>query len=271
MNHIISWDNNDYQQWIKNGCHVNNKVKKLYLSKNNLTTLSEFISNLINLEELYCDNNQITKLPKTLYNLINLKIFQCSNNQLTNLHKSICKLVNLRGLYCSNNELTKLPITLGNLIDLNTLFCSNNRLTELPKSFSNLINLLLFDCSNNQLIELPNSIIKLKQIVYISYDKNIKLSVNLQRYINIILNKIKNIIIGNINVHKISIQTSLLDSINNLLSETTKQKQILIIDDNILDSKTKTILYNFIEDKIVGDLLVTFEELLVYILEKIEN
>ena len=48
-------------------------------------------------------------------------------------------------------------------------------------------------------------------------------------------------------------------------------KQISIIEDNIIDSVTKSILYNFTEDKTICELLVTFEELLVYILGKIEH
>ena len=97
-----------------------------------------------------------------------------------------------------------------------------------------------------------------------SYDKNIQLPINLRRFIKRI--NIKN----NNDVHNNSIQESLLDSINILLSETIT-KNVNIVEDNILDNKTKSIIYNYIEDKTVGELLVNFEELLVYILEKIEN
>ena len=307
---MTTWKYDDYKQWIDDGCKVDDKVTTLNLYDCNLTNLSENIGNLINLQELicscnnltelpkildnlinlqklYCYNNKLIELPKTLSNLINLQKLYCYNNKLIELPKALGNLINLQELYCHNNKLIELPETLsnlinlqelncsfnkltelpeilGNFINLRELYCFNNELTKLPKTFGNLINLQKLCCYNNKLTELPISIIKLKHLNYINYDENTFVPINLQRFINRIGN------ITNNDVHNNSIQASLLDSIDVLLSEITT-KDINIIEDNILDNKTKSILYNFIEDKTVGTLLVSFEELLVYVLEKIEN
>ena len=260
---MTTWKYNDYKQWIDDGCKVNDKVSELDLSRCYLTNLSENIGNLINLQKLNCFNNGLTKLPKTLGNLIDLQILSCSCNKLTELLKTLSNLINLRELYCSNNQLTKLPKTFGNLINLQILTCDNNQLTELPKTFGNLINLQFLYCKYNNFTKLPISTIKLKHLAEIKYDIHIQLPINLKRFFKRIKNKTNN-------VHNNSIQASLLDSINVLLLETVT-KDINIIEDNILNNKTKSIIYNYVDNKTTGELLVNFEELLVYILEKIEN
>ena len=219
---MTTWKYNDYQQWIKDGCKVNDTV----------TTLDLF------------------------------------NNDLIILSDNICNLINLLKFDCSCNQLTKLPKTLGNLINLQELHCSNNRLTKLPKSLCYLINLQVLDCSINNLTELPIFIIKFKYLQMFLYDIGIRLPIYLERFINKINYGINDGI--NNDVHNNTIQASLLDSINILLLETIT-KDINIIEDNILDNKTKSIIYNYVDDKTIGELLVNFEELLVYILEKIEN
>ena len=259
---MTTWKYNDYLQWINDGCKVNDKVIELYLSECNLTKISENIGNLINLHTLHCYKNKLTKLPETLGNLINLQDFSCSCNELTELPKNLCNLINLQNLYCSDNRITELPETLGNLINLRVLYCYDNKLKKLPKSIGNMINLIALHCDVNQLIELPISIIKLKHLKNIIYD-DIRIPIILQRFMNRICNNI-------INVHNNSIQASLVDSINILLLENII-KDINLLDDNILDIKSKSMLYTFIEDKTQSYLLINFEELLVYILEKIDN
>ena len=237
---MTTWYCDDYKQWIKDGCNINDKVISLNISNSSMIELTETLYNLINLQTLCCSNSKLTKLPKTLGNLINL-----------------------RELNCSHNILIKLPKTISNLINLQILFCYDNKLTKLPETFGNLINLRMLFCHQNKFIKFPISIIKLKKL-RIFFDKSIKLSFILQRFIE------KNKYQINNNVHNNSIQASLLNSINNLLLETIT-KDINLLDDNILDNKSKSILYNFIEDKTQSYLLINFKELLIYILEKIDN
>ena len=280
------WFYSEYAQWKLDGCNINTNVVRLYLINEKLIHLSEFINNLVNLQVLHYADNGIFYLPKSINklinliglnislinlhylpkynNLINLQYFNCSNNILTKLPEIIGNYINLKYFDCSNNELTKLPKTLGKLVNLQYFDCSKNELTYLPKSINNLINLQHLNCSKNKITNLSTTLIKLKNLEYIRFDEFIYMSSILGRFINKINKMYK------INVHNKFIQISLLDSINNLLIESSTTK-FNVVEDNILDNKTKNLIFNFIEDKTVSDLLVNFEELLVYILQKIEN
>ena len=262
---MTTWYYNDYIKWIINDkCNVNDKVTSLYIDISLLKNLTQNIDNLINLRYLHCNINRLTKLPETLGNLINLRALYCCDNKLTKLPKTIYNLINLQYLNFYNNKITELPETLSNLINLQILWCNDNKLTKLPETLDKLINLRALYCCNNKLTKLPISIMKLKHLEEIKYDTNIRIPINLQRFIERIKHKINN------DVHNNSIQASLVDSINILLSENIT-KDINLLDDNILDNKSKSILYNFIEDKTQSYLLINFEELLVYVLEKIDN
>ena len=296
------WKYEEYQLWIEDNCPINNVVTELNMNSCELKYLSEAIDNLVNLQNLICPYNKLYKLPESIGNLINLKEICCIYNRLKDLPKSIGNLTNLKILNISKNNFKTLPKIIGKLTNLQILDCDCNYLIKLPKSIFNLVNLQILNCFENKLInipeyignltnlqeldcccnylnKLPNSIIKLKKLQHIIYDdnnENIFISNILQRYIN--KTKLNN-------VHNNSIQTSLSTSINNLLSENSdlnveyvthvilniEYVTHVIIEDNILNKNSKNIIFNFIEDKTIGELLVTFEELLIFIYEKIEN
>lgn len=86
-------------------------VTKLDLSSNELTSLPDSITTLVNLEILDLSNNNLTSLPESIGNLVNLKRLNLSRNQLTSLPKSFNDLVNLEILNLFLNQLETLPDT----------------------------------------------------------------------------------------------------------------------------------------------------------------
>jgi hypothetical protein len=74
-------------------------------------------------------------------------------------------------------------------------------------------------------------------------------------------------------VHNHSIQESIRESIQNILKikPTIKNLNNLILNDNILTTKTKEILMEYLEDTSVHTILnITFEELLLYVFNRIQ-
>jgi uncharacterized repeat protein (TIGR01451 family) len=164
-------------------------LKTFYCSHNQISSLSNLPSKLV---DLYCGHNKITylpNLPSTLTNLDcgsnplkvlpnlpnNLKYLACDDDSLTalpslpdsltalmcwnNLLKELPKLPNnLNYLGCVGNKLTSLP-NLPNSIEY--LDCRWNQLTNLPALPNSLTNL---ECSNNQLVSLPSFPNSLKEV-----------------------------------------------------------------------------------------------------------
>ena len=79
------------------------------LSSDKLTTISNSIWNLTNLNSLQLNNNQLIILPDGITNLINLKNLWLNNVQLKTLPSNITNLTNLNELDLENNS------SLGNL------------------------------------------------------------------------------------------------------------------------------------------------------------
>lgn len=132
-------------------------LKELVLSNNLLTSISESIGQLIDLQSLDLSNNELTILPESIGQLINLQSLDLSNNELTILPETFGQLTSLQSLDLSNNGLATLPESFGQLTNLVSLNLSNNKLTTLPESIGQLINLQSLDLSNNELTTLPKS------------------------------------------------------------------------------------------------------------------
>jgi len=133
-------------------------LKKLILSKNQLTSIPKEIGNLVNLQYLDLSENKLTSLPEEIGNLVNLQYLDLSENQLTSIPEEIGNLVNLQYLYLYNNQLTSLPEEIGNLVNLQTLTLDNNQLTSLPEEIGNLVNLQELYLYDNQLTSVPKEI-----------------------------------------------------------------------------------------------------------------
>jgi Leucine-rich repeat (LRR) protein len=261
-------------------CSHNNQLTSLNGIENliNLTRLNCYfnkltslhgIKNLVNLTSLPCGFNRLTSL-NGIENLVNLTKLYCNNNQLTSLN-GIENLVNLTTLDCSSNQLTSLN-GIENLVNLIRLYCSNNQLTSL-NGIENLINLTELKCSDNQLTSL-NGIENLVNLTKLLYKNNLinHIPPNIVRRLNRFKNG-QNVYNDGQNVHNHNIQESIRKSVNNILkikpiiTDTTD----LILNDTILTNETKEILMEYKNSKdIYSALNITFEELLLYVFNRIE-
>ena len=286
----MKWDRNDYINWINQGHPINAEVLELNISYSTITSL-EPIKNLINLEKLYCFGNKIESL-KPIKDLINLEKLHCFCNQIESL-KPIEDLINLEELYCFHNKIHSLEPT-KNLIKLKKLSCNCNLVTSLEPT-KNLINLEYLNCSSNQIrsLEPINNLINLKRLCCqrnrIESLEPINGLINLQilcysgnpiEYVppNIVrrLNRMENnqnIYNDFQSVHNHNIQECIRKSIQNILNIKPVITNLYnyILNDDIFTSKTKEILFDYINCKDVHSTLnITFEELLLHVINRIE-
>jgi hypothetical protein len=253
---------------------------------NHLISLPENIgSNWTNLTHFYCNNNQLKLLPKNIgSNWTNLTEFYCYNNKLKLLPENIgSNWTNLTHFNCKSNKLRSLPENIGsNWTNLTHFNCSSNKLRLLPENIgSNWTNLTYFVCSDNQLTTLPLSLMNCHNLTYIYYSNNEidNLPIQLMRFINRI-NQANtnglNIYNDSQNVHNSNIQLSIKQSIENIttrndLPKFDKDKLItIIVDDKVLNCKEQLIEY-INDDSIHSLLLLTFGEVLWYVLMTINN
>jgi Leucine-rich repeat (LRR) protein len=255
-------------------------------SYNHLKSLPENIgSNWTNLTEFNCSFNKLTSLPKNIgSNWTNLTEFYCSNNQLSLLPENIGEnWTNVTHFSCGNNKLNSLPENIGNnWTNLRSFNCYNNQLKSLPENIGETwTNLTLFNCRDNQLTSLPLSLMNCHNLGYINYDNNEidNLPIQLLRFINRIdqanTNNL-NIYNDSQNVHNSNIQLSIKKSIENItvrldLPKFDKDKLIsIVIDDKVLNCKEQLVEY-INDDYIHSLLLLTFGEVLWYVLMTINN
>jgi Leucine-rich repeat (LRR) protein len=241
--------------------------------------------NWTNLTLFNCYNNQLTSLPENIgCNWTNLTHFKCGYNQLNSLPENIgSNWTNLTHFECCDNFLTSLPENIGfNWSNLTDFDCSENLLNLLPKNIGeNWTNLTHFECCYNFLTSLPLSLMNCRNLRNINYDGNEidNLPIQLMRFINRI-NQANtnglNIYNDGQNVHNSNIQLSIKQSIENIttrkdLPEFDKDKLIsIIVDDKILNCKEQLIEY-INDDNIHSLLLLTFGEVLWYVLMTINN
>lgn len=103
------------------------KVRRLNLSGQNLTTVPPEIARLSRLYHLNLSANRLTQLPPSLCTLTTLEELLLQNNQLTGLPAEINRLVHLRELYLGHNLLRSLP-DLSQLNQLEILILRGNPL-----------------------------------------------------------------------------------------------------------------------------------------------
>jgi len=254
----------------------NEEVVSIDCCHNNLESLPENM-NFPNLKYFYCSNNNLVSLPDNM-NFPNLETFYCHNNLLETLPGNM-NFPNLKTFSCNNNLLESLPENL-NLPNLQNFDCSHNKLISLPENMD-LPGLRYFYCNNNKLKSLPLCIMNFHNLRNIYYTNNEidNIPIQLLRFINRLKQtdiKKLNVYNDNQNIHNSSIQLSVKDSINNLTTRkdiSQYNKDLLIkriISDDTLNCKEQLIDY-INDDNIHSLLLLTFGEVLWYLLETVEK
>jgi Leucine-rich repeat (LRR) protein len=266
-------------------------LEKIYCFNNQIISLDP-LSNCINLQELKCSYCQIESLDP-LTNCINLQILNCSCNQITllnplinctNLRELYCycnnitsleplaKCINLQELFCENNQITSLN-ALAHCININRLYCNHNQIISLDP-LANCVNIQDLACENNQITSLE-CLVYLRRLYILSYCDNpfnIQ-SIQVQRFFDrffIYSNKNNNIYQDKQNVHDVTIQKTVCESLQSLLKD---DKPLFSINDIIasnLNLITKESLIEYCQDDSVHSVhLITYTELLGYVWQRI--
>ena len=294
------WRYLDFKKWIDSGCpqdvadtvhdlalHYNNistlpecvgqlvNLKSLNLSHNNFSTLPECVGQLVNLEWLSLNHNNFSTLPECVGQLIWLKELFLSYNNFSTLPEWFGQLANLKRLYISNNNISTLPECVGQLVNLLSIYLSNNNLSTLPEYFGQLVNLELLDLGNNNFSTLPPVLGNLSHLRHFYYNNNPidYIPANVFRMINR-TKTVQGVYTDSQSVHNSTIQKSILDSVNRLLTIKPicgiDNVMTFILEDPILTDVSKSRLIEYSEDTSVHTLLnITFSEMLVVVWNRI--
>ncbi|MBF0452348.1 MAG: hypothetical protein HQK75_16720, partial [Candidatus Magnetomorum sp.] len=169
---ILNLSNNQLSVLPDNFATNKYSLHKLNLSDNLLTMLPENIGLLTDLKRIYLSRNQLSRLPESFINLSRLSELHATDNQLNSLPENISKLISLSKCYLSSNRLHVLPDDFGYIETLSELDLSDNQLKMLPLSFINLTILEDINLSNNQLITLPVNIGRIENLKSIDVSNN---------------------------------------------------------------------------------------------------
>ncbi len=114
-----------------------NKIQKLSISGNFITTIPQEIFQISTIGILRVTNTSITKVPKEIENL-RLYDLDLSNNALTELPYSIRNLTSILYLRLDSNQLTSLPYSISKFTYLEHLSATNNPLQNVPQAICDL-------------------------------------------------------------------------------------------------------------------------------------
>jgi len=270
------------------------KLLDLDLSENKFKNFPPAVCKLTNLKVLTMSNNMLKCLPSEICNLVNLQCFNMEDNHLEGLPYTFGMLTNLESLHLSDNSITQLPQSFGNLSRLIDLDIRENQLTELPRSIGNLTNLEQIYLDDNELKTLPTELMKCESLHTIDCmgNQDMELPVNLRRFIDGIDDakfgdfddddnsdaeydeETQTIYHDKQNVHDTTIQqsfrTSVLNLTNDKITETVSIDDILC--DSALTTHTKEAITEYCSnDDIYEPLQLTFEELLMYVWNRIKH
>jgi len=170
------------------------RLEKLYLEKNDLTSIPEGVKKLSslrkltlwdnkidnislqpgdlpNLEEIKLGLNKLTAFPDDLSLLPNLKLISFYENQISYVSPDIKKFTRLEELDLRGNKISSLPAEFGELKELRKLDLYENQLSFITPLL-NLISLEELKIGDNKIEDIPDNIDMLKNLKALSLSSN---------------------------------------------------------------------------------------------------
>ena len=260
-----------YNQITSLECLINlTNLTSLYCRHNKITSLHG-LENITKLETLSCQNNEITSFDGLGTGFVaSLTQVFCDDNQITSFD-GLKNHKNLTDIWCSNNKIVSLN-DLNNLNNLRILYIHHNEIISLD-GVENLIKLNGLDCCYNQITSL-NGIENLRQLINIQYNNNpiYHIPPNIIRIIDG-MHCGKKLYQDAENVHDHSIQDSIRKSVIKIMAIKPVITDTInyILQDKILTDETKEIILEYNSNKNIYSVLdITFGELLMYVINRIE-
>lgn len=132
---------------------VSSTLRELNLSGNRLlTAFPDQIFNFPNLKYLYLSGNNMTSISKDIWKLKSLQILSLGGNKLTEVPTGVGDLHMLQALVLCDNHLESLPASIANLHQLKSLLLHKNHLRTLPPEIVALKNLTELSLRDNPLV-----------------------------------------------------------------------------------------------------------------------
>lgn len=141
---------------------LGSSLQELRLANNQITDMTEAISNLSQLEILGLDRNRLTALPDSLTELLNLRTLLLRGNRLTEL-PDLRGLISLQLLHVSSNRLRGDALVEAQLAECGSLthvYANSNRLTALPEGVETLPDLQHLNVAHNQIARLSDAFLE---------------------------------------------------------------------------------------------------------------
>lgn len=130
-------------------------LEKLWLQKNNLSSIPNSIGELKKLTHLSLEHNDLDELPEEFWQLSGLEKLWLSHNRLDFLDADLGNLVNLQWLICDGNPIYQIPGTVGKLSELEEFWLQSTELRSLPESITSLSGLKKLMLRGNPLEQMP--------------------------------------------------------------------------------------------------------------------
>lgn len=140
---------------------TNRNETTIYLCKNYLVELNEYIWIHKTTTSVQICCNYLTYLPYGISQLKGLKILVISRNRISQLPDEIGLCRELRDIDVSSNLIRKLPKSMMCLKKLNSLQIGTNLLTEIPSFLGKIQSLKYLNLSYNKISSIPFEIFKL--------------------------------------------------------------------------------------------------------------
>ncbi|XP_013395177.1 malignant fibrous histiocytoma-amplified sequence 1 homolog [Lingula anatina] len=146
---------------------------ELHIDSADIDNLPESIDRCRNVKKIYASRNMLSSLPQSISNLPHLTVLDLSHNAFTTFPIALCGLTNLEELNLSDNQLSDIPgEDITSLKGLRILFLDNNAFATFPEELCDLTNLEELHLSDNKLSDIPGDITRLKGLRILFLDNN---------------------------------------------------------------------------------------------------